>query len=652
MKNKKTLIITTTVIVILLVLGIYFHQNNKLTNDKEVKVISSLMEDQINLEDHIKSSGYTLDKPQIILNPYKISPLTAMVSFETKEEVTPIVEIVGKDKHSTFTHTFKKSKNHTLEILGLYPDTTNKVIVKFKENNDTKTLSIKTDKLPKSVPIPTKVTADKSKLNNDLYFMSPSGLDLPCAYDVNGDVRWYLTIHCLWENSRLKNGHLLLGVDRLIHPPYYVAGMYEMDLLGKVYKEYKMENGFHHDRFEMENGNFLVASNKFIYDRGTVEDYVVEIDKDTGKIVKEWDLQDVLRKDDGKCEDWVEYDWFHNNAVWYDKKTNSITLSGRHKDAVINIDYDSGKLNWIIGDKTNWDKKYHKYFFKPVGKNFEWQWMQHAAMITPEGYVFLLDNGNNKSKIKSEYVPAEKSYTRGVMYKIDTKEMTIEQIWQFGKERGSKFYSPYISDVDYLDKNHYIVHSGGISYVDGKINNHPAGFTPGAKLVSDTVELLNDKIIYEIVTPTNTYRTEKMPMYIEGENHSFGKPKELGTLGKTEVDKKSFGFIHNVVKQDKDYEKREIKFTKESDRLTFNGKFKRGTKVSIYLYKNGKILEYKVPVSKTPYTALCVSTFTEEETKNGISIYKYINDVDLKGKYSIYLKIDDKIYNTNEYVNF
>ena len=32
-----------------------------------------------------------------------------------------------------------------------------------------------------------------------------------------------------------------------------------------------------------------------------------------------------------------------------------------------------------------------------------------------QGYVFILDNGNNKSKIKDEYVPAEDSYTRGVI---------------------------------------------------------------------------------------------------------------------------------------------------------------------------------------------------------------------------------------------
>ena len=60
----------------------------------------------------------------------------------------------------------------------------------------------------------------------------------------------------------------------------------------------------------------------------TVEDYVVELNRKTGKIVKRWDLKNVLNMEDGKSENWIAYDWFHNNSVWYNKNTNSITLSG------------------------------------------------------------------------------------------------------------------------------------------------------------------------------------------------------------------------------------------------------------------------------------------------------------------------------------
>lgn len=357
--------------------------------------------------------------------------------------------------------------------------------------------------------------------------------------------------------------------------------------------------------------------------------------------------------EDGQSENWSSYDWFHNNAVWYDEKTNSITLSGRHQDAVINIDYDSGKLNWIIGDSTNWSKEYQKYFFTPVGDGeFEWQWSQHAAMITPEGYVFILDNGNNKSKIKEEYVSAENSYTRGVMYKIDTDKMTIEQVWEYGKERGSEFYSPYISDVDYLAKNHYIVHSGGIVYVDGKNSNQPAGFSNNAKLVSDTAELINDKIVFEIKLPTNNYRVEKLSLYNDSTNaYKKGKAKRLGTLGETKVTETKSS-IKNTVEIDDDYNSHNISFTKEEDRLVLKGQFKRENNVNIILKKGFKSNYYNVRVSKHPYTALCVDIFTEEENENGIVISKYVNSEGLNGVYSLYLEIDGKIYDLKQNIKF
>ena len=120
-----------------------------------------------------------------------------------------------------------------------------------------------------------------------------------------------------------------------------MTGLYEIDLLGKIYNEYSIKGGYHHDYFELPSGNLLVASDDFYNESGTVEDYVVELDRNTGKIVKTFDLKDILKMEDGKSENWTSYDWFHNNSIWYDEKTNSITLSGRHQDAVINISYET-----------------------------------------------------------------------------------------------------------------------------------------------------------------------------------------------------------------------------------------------------------------------------------------------------------------------
>lgn len=652
MKKKKILIIVP--IIILIILFVLVILNSKSTNKKLLKDTKSLVTLQSEYEKDFKTNGYKIENPNIIIDPYKSSPLTALILFETKNDVTPKVTVVGKDKNTTITHTFQNTKKHYLSIYGLYPDYKNKVIIEYKEKGKQikKEVTIKTDKLPDDFPLPTSVNSKKEELGTEFYFYTPSSKGYSCAYDMNGDVRWYLTHYAIWDNTRLKNGKMLVSTERLINTPYYMTGLYEIDMFGKIYKEYSLPGGYHHDYYEMPNGNLLVATDDFDNKYGTVEDYIVELDRKNGKIVNKIDLKNILKMTDGKSENWTSYDWFHNNSVWYDEKTNSITLSGRHQDAVINIDYNTKKLNWIIGDSKNWSKDYQKYFFKKVGENFEWQWSQHAAMITKEGYVFLFDNGNNKSKIKDNYVPADKSYSRGVMYKINKKNMTIEQIWEYGKERGSDFYSPYISDVDYLSKKHYIVHSGGIVKEDGKPSNQPAGLSTGnIALKSDTVELLNDKVIFELVLPTNNYRVEKMNIYNDTKLE-LGKAKRVGTLGKTKVTSKKYGIINNTKNIKSIAKKYNIKLTKEEDRLVFSGRLKRKNNVNIILYKNLKSNYYKVKVSKHPYTALCVDIFTEEENKNGINITKYINKEGLKGKYSIYIEIDGVIYQTKEYVKF
>lgn len=659
MKKRKKIVIIIGLITLLLVLilvGLFIEFNDRNKNNTEVEIVSSLIEKQEKIEEKFQIKGYKIDNPNVILNPYGNSPLTALILFETNNKVSPTITIKGKDNLSTFTHTFNASKKHYLPIYGLYANYNNEVTIEYNDKNETikKIINIKTDKLPNNMVLPTSVKADKSKLNNDLYFYTPSSSGYTCAYDVNGDVRWYLSNYALWKIDRLQNGHLLVSTERLVNNPYYMTGLYEMNLLGKIYVEYSLEGGYHHDYYEMPNGNLLIASDDFNNDDGTVEDYIVELDRLTGNIIKTFDLKDILNMHDGQSENWTAYDWFHNNSVWYDENTNSITLSGRHQDAVINIDYNTGKLNWIIGDPTNWSEEYQKYFFTPIdNKEFEWQWSQHAAMITPEGYVFILDNGNNKSKIKEEYISASNSYTRGVMYKIDTKAMTIEQIWEYGKERGSEFYSPYISDVDYIDKDHYIVHSGGIVYVNGINSNQPAGFANGnTTLVSDTVELLNNKIIFELILPTNNYRVEKMKLYTDDEKFNFESATRIGSLGKTTLDNKKITPTINSKKIDEEYQSHNISIKKEIDRLAVKGTFKRGTTVNIILYKNMISNYYNLKVSKKPYTALCVDVFTEEENEKGITVTKYINETDMKGKYSIYLEIDGTIYNTGEYVEY
>ncbi len=588
------------------------------------------------------SSSYTAENPKIVLNPYDISPLTALVIFETKDLTAPTITVVGKDEKTTITNTFTPSKKHFLPIYGLYPDTKNEVLLTV--NGVTTKLFIQTEKLPNDFVLPSKVEKT-GEISNEFYFFTPSSKGYTAAYDNNGDVRWYLTENFIWDIQKLQNGHLLLSSNRLINPPYYMTGLMEMDLLGKIYFEYTLPGGYHHDVYEMEDGNFLVATDNF--QDGTVEDTIVEIDRTTGEIIKNIDLKEIIPSNEGHNLYTTEYDWFHNNSVWYDKKTNSITLSGRHQDIVVNIDYDSLEINWILGDPTNWSKEFQKYFLTPVGDHFEYQYAQHAAKILPNGDLFLFDNGNNRSKTE-EKVSADNNYSRGVIYRIQNK--TVEQIWQYGKEEGSNFYSPYISDVDYLENNHYIILSGGHSTVNGKVNNDPAGFANVDSLNSILVETKNDKQILKMEFPTNFYRTEKMNLY-ENDRYFAGLGSRLGSMGETEAASKNPFILWNK-EDDRIFEKYNLKIYKEADRLVVSGTFKKEDHVQIVLDSLFKNKTYNMIISKKPYTAMCVDIFNEEENKNGINVTKYINDIGLKGKYYIYIKINGTVYDINQYVEY
>ena len=59
-----------------------------------------------------------------------------------------------------------------------------------------------------------------------------------------------------YGNEPFRNGNLLLSTERLVNSPYYMTGLYEMNLLGKIVKEYSLPGGYHHDYDELPNETY------------------------------------------------------------------------------------------------------------------------------------------------------------------------------------------------------------------------------------------------------------------------------------------------------------------------------------------------------------------------------------------------------------
>ena len=95
---------------------------------------------------------------------------------------------------------------------------------------------------------------------------------------------------------------------------------------------------------------------------------------------------------------------------------------------------------------------------------FDWTWAQHSAFKIDEKsegdiiYVSSFDNGDARG-MEQPALPTDK-YSRAVVYKIDQKKMTVQQVWEYGKERGHDWYSPVTSIVKYMpDHDSLLVYS-------------------------------------------------------------------------------------------------------------------------------------------------------------------------------------------------
>lgn len=598
-------------------------------------------ENEENFLKQFERGEYTFEHPLIVENPYLINPLSALVLFENEDEENVTVTVHGIDDESTLHHIFPGERKQKISILGLYANAETKVTL--VKGNVEKVFYFKTD-LSKYENVPEVVSIRKKQnfKTDEFMFFSSALRELPYAVDNNGDIRWIYTIAMQWQARLLKNGHLFIGTERQLIQPYYVTGCYEIDFNGKIYCEYKIPDGYHHDFVEMEDGNLLIATDDM--ESGILEDQVILLERHTGKVLKSWCMRNVLDPKDGLGSKALPDDWFHNNALQYDKSTNSIILSARHIDAIVSIDYDSGKLNWILGDSENWSEKWHKYFFKPVGENFEWFYAQHSCVVVESNHIYCFDNGCARSKNPDKYIQNPDNYSRGVHYVIDTEKMEVRQVWQYGKERGSEFFSMYISNIDpYGDINdkRVLVHSGGTALDHGVAWNRE--YVPvlikeaTTEPYAYTVEVVDGEVAYELKQKGNYYRAIRMKLYNDDYKNSFGPAEVIGDFYPTISDPCSMYQVESEVPEDK-----KVRFIERDDSVTFYAYVKMGTDVGILLKSENDRKYYKVETNLRPLVRLIQSG---GEVQEGYSIVtKTILKTGLNNKYDVHFVIDGREY--------
>ena len=574
---KKIIAKYILLIVITFAISIYIYEyvmsNKPIDTEEDILYLQSQTQNQ-----YLSNTNYTIDKPNVILNPYGNSPLTALIVFQTKDLTTATVTIKGKDGADDIKHTFTPTKIHILPIYGLYAGYDNKVIIEV--SGITKEITITTAQLPDNFSKVTDLSNDNFD-TDEFYFTTPEEIGYTAAYDKNGEVRWYLVGDYKWDIQRLNNGHILLSSDKILKKNYSI-GLIEMDLLGKIYYEYAIPGGYHHDVYELNNGNLLLASNK--YERDTTEDLAIEIDRATGTIVKEIDLYKILPGS-------KKNNWFGMNSINYDINTNSITISGYNGNMIVNLDYTTLDINWIIADENKVDNDYKQYLLKSNG---------HIDYPNNPESVNLLSNN------KMVFVSKVGSKKHLLTYKIDYTNRTVSELDDYELSNNDETYLEILGDNDFV-------------------------ITQGHTLM----EIQNGKKVISMNVNSTLYNTKKMSLYAN-DIYTGVQGVRLGSLGESITTKNHI--LLGAKNDDSILDKYNITLYKDVFGLKVKGTFKESDEVQIILDNvlDKKTYDFLIP--------------TDSDKK--ITTSRYISEDGIKGKYYIYLRINGTIYKLKKYVIF
>mgnify|MGYP003070684557 CR=1 FL=1 len=507
---------------------------------------------------------------EIIVNPYRIAPLTAVIRNGGYVVRNVTVRIVPKAGGQELTYKVSDAnvRNHGgVPLFGLYADYLNTVEVEFDRIDNGKVEHFKDSYQLYTAPVylrsngtpgqshttfDVKVEKMDPAFKDRLYFINnlipgpadasrfvwnnPMGGALEWAFgpenaivDTTGTVRWYLMPDVeMYDPEQPYKSGIMMGFQQAADGNLvfgYGQRYAKYDMLGREIYNRRLPMGYadySHAIDGAENGHTFLRVSSSDHRRPdgkrvhTVRDVIIEVNE-AGEVVDDWNLNNILDPyrstviktlDQGAvclnidvdkagktmtAEELAKLDasddfgdilgtgpgrnWAHVNSVDYDPTDDSIIISSRHQSAAIKIGRDK-KVKWILGAPRGWRSPWKEALLTPVdadGKpiactdvscegGFDWTWTQHTAFrIDAKSdkdviYITSFDNGDARG-MEQPALPEEK-YSRAVIFKIDQKKHTVEQIWTYGKERGHGWYSPVTSLTEYHeDKDSIVVYS-------------------------------------------------------------------------------------------------------------------------------------------------------------------------------------------------
>lgn len=586
--------------------------------------------------DTYKKGKYTVDKPYVVVNPYLISPQSALILFKTDKKEKVTVTLKGKHNDDLVT-TFAASKDHYLPIYGLYGEYTNKIILET-ESGKTHTVEIKLDKTLNSAVV--EVLENKvTNSNGEFYFGTTAIGVASIAYDNYGEVRWFLSADYSKGMTMLQNGHLLMSDITPGPDAVSTGGAVEVDMLGYIHHEYEITGGYHHDAYEMPNGNLIILTSDNESD--TTADVVVELNRKTGEIVKTWDLHKIADAVDPNMIEYGEITWGWINSVTYDDTNNELILSVRNRNSVVSLDYTTGNIKWILGERKYWSSKFEPYLIKGIGNDFIYPAGQHSVVITDEGYLSIFNNGYNAYKEKTvSCASLRNNASYAMIYNIDKINRTASVVYKYG---GQEYFSYALSSYTYSTNGHKIFNSGWHFSTDSVYSDSTC--TQYSNDLYDSYVIDFDKDNNEVVKMRineSKFEVIKAPIYNLAAVSV--KPTDASVIANYNFDSNASYLTSNpddtyetLTEEEalsyKEYTANPLAFTMHNNRLSFEGVIPEEMTLKVTL----------ISPKGTAYR------FNLKDAYGTMKDFVNISSLP-GGRYYVYVNLNNFIYNTKQYV--
>ena len=388
-----------------------------------------------------------------------ISKLTLAVSNTSvlksiQFTITPKPGSVTRPLSGTYSNDYLVSRGFEqppeilLPVYGLYAGYTNTVSLTYrfldgssKQANTRITTATFDDPCGYKTPTILQARTNSTSLSYDYIMVKGSCSDFsPAIIDTDGALRWVGTA-----------GQASLVANFFDNAVYLANGpnLYRMELDGAVtllanYNDIGVSN-FHHNIERGKVGITLEADTPTL-----VESVIIEVDL-SGRVLKEWNMAAIISAamiaggdDPHQFVYPAPNDWFHNNAVTYNRADDSLIISSR-ENFLICLDYETSAIKWILGDPTK------KWFQFPSLRKFALTLApgslppigQHAVSITFDQNILVMDNGQNST---FQVPPGEqRGYASPRKYKLDLNAKIATEVWNF--ELSQSIVCPFCSSV-------------------------------------------------------------------------------------------------------------------------------------------------------------------------------------------------------------